>query len=159
MTATSIAAFSACQRMGESRGVEEHAVNGATPPLVQDYLRMADAAGVETTRIDEEFVANALRSLAATLGTLDLGTLEVQVDLRVAAEHVLSNPRSVGTAATVRMTLISAADVIEADGRGDGRLRQSAESLRTDQPLSDQGPALRNFLRTSVPPLRRAAGQ
>lgn len=159
MTATSIAAFSACQRMNESRGAEEHAVNGATSPLVQDYLQMADAAGAETTRIDEEFLANALRSLAATLGTLDLGNLEVQVDLRVAAEHVLSNPRSVGTAATVRMTLISAADVIEADGRGDGRLRQSAESLRTDQPLSDQGPALRNFLRTSVPTLRRAAGQ
>jgi hypothetical protein len=155
---TSVAAFTACQRAGESRpsAGEDHVVN-ATPLLVQDYLQMADAAGVETTAVDEEFLANALRNLAAALGTLGLADLELQVALRVAAEHVLSNPQSADTTAAVRASLISAAGVIEAGGRGDGSVRQSAESLRSDRPLTDQGPALRDFFRKSAPALRRAA--
>jgi hypothetical protein len=154
----SVAAFSSCQRSSESRtspGNEDDVLNGGTPRPVQDYLRIADTAGAEATPIDDEFLANALRNLAAALGTLDLADLELQVDLRVAAEHVLSNPEAVETTAAVRQSLIAAAEAIEADGRGDGRLRQSAESLRPDRPLPEQVATVRDFFRTSIPPLRR----
>ena len=146
VTLTSVATFIACQPVGESRkspGGEEHVAGDGTPP--------------ETTVVDEQFLANALRNLAATLGSLNLADLDLQVALRVAAEHVLSNPHAVDTTGAVRTSLITAAEVIEADDRGDGSLRQSAESLRPDRPLSDQGPALRDFFRTSVPAVRRAA--
>lgn len=159
VTLTSVATFIACQPVGESRkspGGEEHVAGDGTPPA-QDYLQMAEAAGAETTVVDEQFLANALRNLAATLGSLNLADLDLQVALRVAAEHVLSNPHAVDTTGAVRTSLITAAEVIEADDRGDGSLRQSAESLRPDRPLSDQGPALRDFFRTSVPAVRRAA--
>ena len=156
---TSVAAFTACQRIDESRssGEEDHALADSATTLVNDYLQQAEAARAETTVVDEEFLANALRNLAAALGTLDLAELELQVALRVAAEHVLSNPQSVDTTVAVRTGLISAAEIVEADGRGDGSLRQSAESLRPDRPLSEQRSALRDFLLKSVPPVRRAA--
>ena len=154
----SLALIPACQDAGESdTSPGDETVAGEAAPLVRDYLEMADAAGAETTVVDEKFLADALRKLAAALGALNLADLEVQVALRVAAEHVLTNPQPVGTTAAVRNSLMSAADAIETGGNGDGSLRRSAESLRAELPLADQAATIREFLRISGPALRRVA--
>lgn len=116
---------------------------------------MASAAGADTTTIEDEFVAGALRKLAAALGTLNVADIQLQTALRVSAEHVLSNPQPAGTSAAVRNSLISAVEAIEAVGPEDIDLRRSAESLRADRPLSDQSAIIREFLSRSGPALRR----
>ena len=150
--------FPACQDAGESdTSSGERTASGATTPLVQDYVEIADTASAETTVIDEKLLADALRKLAAALGALNLADVELQVALRVAAEHVLTDPQPVGTTAAVRNSLISAAEAIETGSQGDGSLRRSAESLREDLPLADQAAAIREFLSISGPALRRVA--
>jgi hypothetical protein len=161
LTLTAAAGFAACQQRGESnRSSSDHgnAAGAGTAPFVQEYLQVAEAAGAETKEFDEQFLADALRKLAAALGTLNLADLDVQVALRVAAEHVLSNPQSADTTAAVRRSLIAAAEAIEAGGASEPGLRQSAESLRPDRPLSDQVTTVREFLRKSGPAIRRAVG-
>jgi hypothetical protein len=154
-----IAWFPACRGASESdtSSDDRYVTGNGTSAFVQDYLQVADAAGAETTVVDAEFLADALRKLAAALGTLNLAAPELQVELRVAAEHVLLSPRSIETTAAVRDSLISAADAIQAGGTAGAGVRQSAESLRADQPLLDQDAAIREFLGLSGPPLRRAA--
>ena len=155
----SVTGFPACQRSGEpeTSGAQGRAVGREASTLVQDYLELADAAGAENSGINEQFVADALRKLAAALGTLKLADLDVQVSLRVAAEHVLSNPQSADTTAAVRNSLVSAADAIEARDPAATGLRKVAESLRPDRPLPDQFATFREFIRKSGPPLRHAA--
>ena len=152
LTLTIAAGLPACQRSGESAASNDE---GNTPSPVQDYLRVADAAGVETTAVDEKFVADGLRKLAGALGTLNIADLDLQVALRVSAEHVLANPQSADTTVAVRNSLISAADAIEAGGANDTGLRQSAESLRPERPLAEQIVNVREFLRQSGPAIRR----
>ena len=155
----SIPLFPACRDAGESdTSSGDQTAASATTPLVRDYVEIADAAGEPTTVVDEKLLADALRKLAAALGALNLADVELQVALRVAAEHVLTDPQPVGTAAAVRSSLMSAADAIETGGDGDGRLRRSAESLRADLPLTDQAATIREFLSISGPALRRVAG-
>lgn len=154
----SIPLFPACQDAGESDTASgDQTAASTTTPLVRDYVEIADAAGEATTVVDEKFLADALRKLAAALGALNLADVELQVALRVAAEHVLTDPQPVGTTAAVRNSLISAAEAIETGGKGDGSLRRSAESLRADVPLADQAAAIRQFLGVSSPALRRVA--
>jgi hypothetical protein len=155
LTIAAAAGLPACQRSGES--VRPGAAREEMPSLVEDYLDVADAASTESTAIDEQFLADALRKLAAALGTLNLGDLELQVDLRVAAEHVVSDPQPAGAAAAVRNSLLSAAAAIDADGTGDPGLRRSAESLSPDRPLRDQAATIRDFLRLSGAAVRRVA--
>jgi hypothetical protein len=148
--------FPACRRSGTAGDDTQASSGSATAPLVQDYLHMADAAGAAGTDLDEQFLADALRKLAAALGTLSLADSDLQGVLRVAAEHVLANPRSVDTTAAVRNSLIAAADAIE-PGMGGGDLQQTAESLRPDRPLADQVDTLREFFQGSSPLIRLAA--
>ena len=149
----------ACEDRGESETSARHTSDGGrTAPLVQDYLDVADGVA-DTTAINHEFIADAMRKLAAALGTSNLGDLELQVALRVAAEHVVSDPQPVGTTAAVRDALISAAEAIEAGDTGDGGLRHSAELVDPNRPLADQAAAIREFLRQSGPALRRARGR
>jgi hypothetical protein len=155
----SVTGFPACQRSGEpdTSGAKESSVGGEASTLVEDYLELADAAGAENNGVDEQFVADALRKLAAALGTLKLADLDVQVSLRVAAEHVLSNPESPDTTVAVRNSLVSAAGAIEAGQPAATDLRKAGESLRPDRPLSEQFAAFRDFIRKSGPPIRHAA--
>ena len=157
----SVAGFPACQRSREpdTSGAQGSSVDRDASAFVEDYLTLADAAGDENSGVDEQFVADALRKLAAALGTLQLADLDVQVSLRVAAEHVLSNPQSPDTTVAVRNTLVSAADAMEAGQPAATGLRKAAESPRRDRPLSDQLAAIREFIRKSGAPIRHAAAE
>jgi len=150
----------ACERSGEpensSSSVGSSVVDATAPP-VQEYLRVADAVGADSTVFDEKFLADALRKLAGALGTLGLADLDLQVALRVTAEHVLMSPQSLETTSAVRNSLVSAADALAAGAESNAGLRQSAESLQPDRPLADQVGTIREFLRTSGPAIRRAA--
>jgi hypothetical protein len=151
--------MAACQGDGnpDRPAGEQRQSADATAALVQDYLDVADAASTESTAIDDEFLADAFRKLAAALGTLNLGDLELQVDLRVAAEHVVSDPQPAGTTVAVRNSLISAAAAIDEAGTADTGVRRSAESLRPDRPLRDQLTTIRDFLRLSGAAVRNVA--
>jgi hypothetical protein len=123
----------------------------ATSP-VQDYLQFAGTGGDQlhpAADADPRYIVEGLRKLAGALGTLHLGSPDLQVDLRVAAEHVLLNPTSTAITPLVRNDLIAAADAIEAERRTGVKLRSLAESIQRDTPLLDQQGALRDFFRES----------
>lgn len=140
-----------------SRGVDEPAA--ANSPL-QDYLRFAGTAETRGADVDREYLADGLRKLAGALGTLNLGGPDLQVDLRVAAEHVLLNPASTATTEIVRNGLMSAAEAIE-PGRPDGgdTLRRLAESVRPDGPLFDQRLTVQEFFQESAKAIQRVSQQ
>ena len=143
------AVFWAVERVGDTdedaiaMGVpaDNDGANSETSSPVQDYLQFAGAAGdrqVRDSDADPDNIVEGLRKLAGALGTLNLGSSDLQVDLRVAAEHFLLNSASTATAAAVRNSLISAADAIEAERRNEVNLRRLAESVRRDRPLLDR---------------------
>jgi hypothetical protein len=137
---------------GTASGSDTHA------PL-QDYLQFASTAGARGTDVDEKYMVDGLRKLAGALGTLNLGSPELQVHLRVAAEHILLNPASTATTESVRNGLIAAADAIET-GRQDGdNLRQLAESVRPDLPLLDQQVTVHKFFQESAKVIQRTSRQ
>jgi len=131
---------------------------GTSATAVQDYVQFADAVGkpgIEESTIAPMTVAEGLRSLAGALAVLDLGTLNLPVDLRVTAEHVLLNPTSPATAETVRTVLIEAAAAIgEQHQNAAASLRQSADALETNTPLTSQPATLREFFRRSAQALK-----
>ena len=143
------AVFWAVERVGDTdedaiaMGVpaDNDGANSETSSPVQDYLQFAGAAGdrqIRDSDADPDAIVEGLRKLAGALGTLNLGSPDLQVDLRVAAEHFLLNSASTATAAAVRNSLISAADAIEAERRNEVNLRRLAESVRRDRPLLDR---------------------
>lgn len=149
-----------------SRGVDTAApIDGATAigteanaPL-EDYLQFAGSVGTRGADANQTLIVDGLRKLAGVLGILNLGSPELQVDLRVAAEHIVLNPASTATTESVRNALISAADAIET-GRHDGdNLRQLAESVRLDLPLLDQQVTVHKFFQESAKVILRTSRQ
>jgi hypothetical protein len=129
------------------------ATAGATTSPVEDYIRFAAAIGDRQLQdsVPPDYVVEGLRKLAGALGTLNLGSPDLQVSLRVAAEHLLLTPASTATTAVVRDGLISAADAIEPQyGKGEVNLRLVAESIRPEKPLLDQQSAVDEFFRESA---------
>lgn len=163
------AIFWAIERAGRnderSRGADEPAASDVTTasgsetnsPL-QDYLQFAGTADTRGADVDQEYMADGLRKLAGALGTLNLGSPDLQVDLRVVAEHVLLNPASTATTEIVRNGLLSAAEAIE-PGRQDGEdaLRRLAESVRPDGPLFDQRLTVHEFFQESANAIQRVS--
>ena len=136
--------------------------NSETISPVQDYLQFAGAAGdrqVRDSDADPDNIVEGLRKLAGALGTLNLGSPDLQVDLRVAAEHLLLDSASTATTAVVRNSLILAADAIEAERQNEVNLRRLAESIRRDRPLLDQQAAVREFFRESAKTMQRLSPQ
>lgn len=141
----------------ERGGIDSDGASGTgneTDSPIQDYLRFAGAVGdrpIQESGADHDYIVEGLRKLAGALGTLNLGRPDLQVDLRVAAEHLLLNPVSEATTEVVRDALISAADAIEPEhANGEGNLRRLAESIGPDRPLLDQQAAIREFFRESA---------
>lgn len=129
---------------------ESSGATGAASP-VADYLLFIDAVGVD----DQTLIVEGLRKLAGAVGYLNLGTLDVQVRLRVAAEHILLNPGSTSTTEAVRTALISAAEAIEMGGKSDEDLRRLAVSLQLDRPVTNQQETMVTFFRKAAAALKR----
>jgi trehalose-phosphatase len=133
------------ERGGDSGSAERAAsgTGGESRSPVDDYLRFA-AEGTKAD-VDQHAMAEGLRKLAGALGTLSLGDATLQVDLRVAAEHILLNPSSPATAATVRDGLVAAAEAVQSAGDSGDSLTRLAESIRPEVPLVDQRAAVNEF--------------
>jgi hypothetical protein len=84
----------------------------ATNPAM-DFVRFAES---DFTGEDADYVAEGLRGLAGALGALNVGTPELTVDLRVAAEHVLLHPTTEATTPTVSAGLLSVARALDGSG-------------------------------------------
>lgn len=134
-----------------------------TDSPIHDYLRFASAVGdrpIQESTVDPDYIVEGLRKLAGALGTLNLGSPDLHVDLRVAAEHLLLNPASTATTAVVRDGLISAAAAIEPQhGNREVTLRRLAESITPERPLLDQQAAIREFFRESATAMLRFSRQ
>jgi hypothetical protein len=98
-----------------------------------------------------QYLAEGLRRLAGVLGMRGIGELELQVNLRVAATHVVLDPASTANAAIVREQLVA---VAAAPGATRPALRQLAGAVAADQPLTQQVPAIRQFFRAFADALR-----
>ena len=129
--------------------------NGATSP-VEDYLLFIDAA-MNKDAGDRELIGEGLRKLAGAVGHLNLGTLDLQVSLRVAAEHVALNPAAASTSEAVRNSLVAAAEAIDMEHDGAGGLRKLAISLQPDRSLAPQHATLLEFFRMAAVAIKRAA--
>ena len=137
----------------EASTTESSGATGAASP-VADYLLFIDAVGGVD---DQTLIVEGLRKLAGAVGYLNLGTLDVQVRLRVAAEHILLNPGSTSTTEAVRNALISAAEAIEMGGNSDEDLRRLAASLQLDRPVTKQQETMVTFFRKAAAALKRTA--
>src|SRR5688572_24774389 len=80
---------------------------------VQEYLQFAAAPGAPPQPWSAEVIAEGLRALAGALGTLGIGGPDLQVDLRVSAEHLLLNPGAPATTTGVHESLRRAAEAID----------------------------------------------
>jgi hypothetical protein len=135
-------------------GTTNHA--GDTPSVVAEYLELARRPRSERADADPQYVADGLRKLAGAVGTLNVGDVDLQVDLRVAAEQVLLNPDSAATTKVTRDRLIAAAEAIATRGPAqDDHLRQLAASLRPDRALVEQASIIRQFFQQSANALAR----
>jgi hypothetical protein len=131
-------------------------VTEATSP-VQEYLQFVGTAGTATADVDDTFMVDGLRKLAGAMGTLNLGSPDLRVDLRVAAEHILLSPASSATTEIVRNCLISAADAIETEERdeSDNNLTRLAQSVQRGMPLFEQRGTVQMFIQASAEALKR----
>jgi hypothetical protein len=126
---------------GAAAAVAPPAAQAADTP-VQDFIEFAGA--VDSRRqgsndADPQYIVEGLRKLAGALGTLHVGSPDLQVDLRVVAEHLLLSPTSTATTMVVRNALIAAAEAIQARQHGEhGDLRQLAASLSVEAGVLDQ---------------------
>jgi hypothetical protein len=130
---------------------------GATTTPIQDYLQFAATLGnrpIEASGTNPETVVEGVRTLAGALGTLELGGADLQIDLRVAAEHILLNPAATANTAVLRDALMAAADALEPQH---GNLRRLAESIRPDRPLLEQQMTIREFFRESARAIQTSA--
>jgi hypothetical protein len=85
---------------------------------------------------------------------LTLGSPTLQVDLRVAAEHLLLNPQSPATSAAVRDSLLRAADSVEGGDAKQSALHDVAGSIDPRRPLLEQQATVRTFFREAANAIR-----
>jgi hypothetical protein len=148
-------------RAGEkARATDVAAGSGReTISAVEEYLRMAGIADTPDAGLNQEHMADGLRRLAGALGTLNLGAPALQVDLRVAAEHILLNPSSPATTESMRSRPVAAAEAIQTAADGDDSLRRLAESVRPGVPLLDQRATVWKFFQESANTIQRLSRQ
>ena len=135
---------------------ESQRLTGQGSP-VDDYLQFVRSTANTGAVDDTTLIVEGLRTLAGAIGALNLGTVDVQVRLRVAAEHVLVDSTAVSTVEAVRDSLLLAADAIDMGADGDGALPRLAMSIQTDRPLTEQRATFLEFFRSSAIVIRRVA--
>ena len=158
---TIAAAFWAFQQLryeetDTSQRLKNESPSGKDTSPAEDYFLFVDAGMNKGAANAHTFIVDGLRKLAGAVGYLNLGTLAVQVSLRVSAEHVLSNPDATATTEAVRNALIQAAEAIEVGRKGDGDLRRLAASLLLDRPLAKQHQTILEFFQQSADAMQRA---
>jgi hypothetical protein len=129
--------------------------SAGVPSAVEEYTQFAATAGEGQTGADAGQLAEGLRKLAGALAVLNVGGPELPIDLRVGAEHVLLNPASTETTATIRDDLIAVADAVERATETGAALRGAAESIKTDRPLIEQQGTVLQFFRQAADALHR----
>jgi hypothetical protein len=137
--------------------VPSTAAQAADTP-VQDFIEFAGVVDSrrQGSNADPQYIVEGLRKLAGALGTLGLGTPDLQVDLRVAAEHLLLSPMSPATTVVVRDGLIAAAAAIQAGHRIEhGELRRLAASISVQSPVLDQQAIVSTFFREAAAAIER----
>lgn len=129
-----------------------------TDSPAQEYLRFAETPRAGQDRQLQEdlvYIVEGLRKLAGALGTLGVGEPDLQVDLRVAAEHLLLNPAATTNTAVVREALLSAADALESEQlTGEANLREAASAISLDRPVLEQTAAVQEFFLESARAIR-----
>ena len=130
---------------------EDVAPEAAIQDPVAEYL--AFVAGLEggnsVVPADAHVIVDGLRRLAGALGVLEIGSSELPIDLRIAAEHVVLNPGDAGTADAVRAGLIAAAD-----GLDDAAAREAAEAIDPRTPVSQQQERVTAFFQRAADVIR-----
>jgi hypothetical protein len=125
------------------------------PAPVEDYLRFVAAVPDSQSGLSDDRMAEGLRKLAGALGTLNIGSPDLLIDLRVGAEHILLNPASAETTATIRAALVATADTLDRGTETGRALQGAAESIRSDQPLAEQRMAVLHFFRQAADAIQR----
>jgi hypothetical protein len=133
---------------------------GAASPVrppndpVRDYLDFAGGvrAGAPSTGA---LIVDGLRMLAGAVATMESTGPEVAIDLRVAAEHVLLSPDSIGTTVAVRESLLGAATRVEIDRGAAPLLLEAAESIDPQASLIQQRDELIRCFIAAADSLRR----
>lgn len=128
----------------------------ARPSPVEEYLQFLAAVPDSQSGLSDERMVEGLRKLAGALGTLNMGNPDLLVDLRVGAEHILLNPASAETAATIRAALVATAETLEREPETNGALGGAAQSIRADQPLTEQRMAVLHFFRQAGDAIQRS---
>jgi hypothetical protein len=152
-------AATSCSSNGPSTGESASGGGGETASATSpagDFVRFAESDFADG---DAEYVAEGLRSLAGALGALNVGTPELAVDLRVAAEHVLLSPTAAATTAPVRAGLVSVASALDAAQETGPGLAPLAESIRSDVPLLDQLAQVRKFFQGCARAVQSLSGR
>jgi hypothetical protein len=123
---------------------------------VQSFIEFAATVGDPQSGLSGEQMADGLRKLAGALASLNAGSPDLWIDLRIGAEQVLLNPASTDTTAIIREAMVAAADAIER-GRGpELALRETARSVRPDRPLMEQPVVVRDFFQQAAGAIQRA---
>jgi hypothetical protein len=141
------------QRTDEQAVATTGSAAPSAPSVVADYIAFAAAVQVPPGGGAIEPTAEGLRRLAGALGALGIGDPALHIDVRVAAEHLVLNPRSVDNARLVREHLIK----VGADlppGPDAERVATVARSLDPATPLPDQAERLAAFFHSSADALR-----
>jgi len=153
------AAATSCSSNGPSSGDSTSGNDGDMAPATNpamDFVRFAES---DFTGEDADYVAEGLRGLAGALGALNVGTPELTVDLRVAAEHVLLHPTTEATTPTVSAGLLSVARALDATQETGPGLLPIAESIRPDVPLPDQVTQVREFFQACAQAIQSILGR
>jgi hypothetical protein len=137
-------------------GNESGLRTGGPASSVQPFIEFASTAGDPQSGSSGEQMADGLRKLAGALASLNAGSPDLWIDLRIGAEQVLLNPGSTETTAIIRESLIAAADALER-GRGpEPALRETARSVRPDRPLMEQSVVVLDFFQQAADAVQRA---
>jgi len=131
--------------------------SAALPAPVEGYVQFAAIARDSQSGLSDDQMAEGLRKLAGALGSLNVASSDLLIDLRIGAEHIVLNPASTETAAMIRDALVAAADSMERGTETDLALRGAAESIRPDRPLIEQPVAVLHFFRLAADAIQRRA--
>jgi hypothetical protein len=128
-------------------------VSAALPSAADEYVRFAERVQIPSGPAAVQAIAEGLRRLAGAVTALDPVDPALPVDLRVSAEHLALNERSIANARLVRDHLLAVSQRLP-DGPSAERAESAARAIDPGTPLPDQASSLEEFFRASAEALR-----